>query len=646
MPSRNRHDSVSVASAAADHLTNRQHFTLSLLWFALNFQSSALLPIVIPVQILLFVAPGQVGNAQQAAFLAWLGVMTAILALLVTPVAGALSDHTTGGIGRRRPYIALGAVALIVGTTTLANPSGVGALILGLVVLSLGGNIATAGYQGLMPDVVPQSERGSSAGYIGLMTILGNSGSLVVAGLLFGAVKSGADAGIIRQGAVVFYVLTGIVIVGGVLVTLFNVHELPLVAAPPRRALGVRQQFVLNWIAPWRHRDFRWVVLTRGSVMMGLSLFLTFIAYYFANVAHIANFVQVTAALAVLALTGAASSAFVLGQLSDRIGRVGLVCFATACMSAAALAFVVLPPGVPLWPLGLLFGLGFGAYSSVDWALAVDVLPSPDDAGKDMGLWSIASNLPALLAPALGGLVIVVAAAFGRTALGYRAIFALAVVFLLSGAIFILLVRETVSLPRRHIAPGWRLAFSAHGGVARGFLRVWPVYERLWLLFHRVRAIPEAPSGLLLIRFRRYHGRPLTLPDGTVMRRGDRIGELHFDNRAVARIAAQGDALRLLPLLADDLRALAAWAQTPAVADNLRALYGYTLLGRAAVRLGFMTRERKRTPLTWLDRFFMIGLLALYNPRGTSRLRQGATYSSFPLEVWMSRGELGQRYGG
>src|SRR5262249_10440504 len=201
-------------------------------------------------------------------------------------------------------------------------------------------------------------------------------------------------------GVLVYSPLTGLGLALGVLVTLVGVHETPLAksvsaARPAWRQRGtLRARLAAGWLTPWRSRNFRWVFLTRAAVMLGLSLFMTFIEYYFGNVAGDTTFVQETASLAVLALVGAAASALTLGMLSDRVGRVALVCFATSCMALAALGFVVLPAGTPLWPLGLLFGLGYGAYSSVDWALAVDVLPSADAAGKDMGIWSVATTLP------------------------------------------------------------------------------------------------------------------------------------------------------------------------------------------------------------------------------------------------------------
>ncbi len=436
-------------------LSIREQVSLSFFWFALNLQSAAFLPIVIPAQILLFVAPGAVGNAQQALFLGWLSALGAVISLIVQPVVGAVSDRTPGPLGRRRPYIVLGTLVLLAGMAVLGVTREIDFFIAGFLLVNLGGNASTAAYQSLLPDRVPVEQRGAASGYMGFMTILGNVGSLGVAAVLLGQSDGGSSlAASIRGGSALFYVLTGVVLVLGVIITLATVHEVPFSRSSrdhsdeaETHVVGrLTRQIAQLWIEPWRQRNFTWVFLTRAFVMLGLTLFMTFIAYYFGQVAHVSNFLLETAAIAVLALMGAICSALVLGIVSDHVRRVPVVCVATILMAAAALAFVVAPESIPLWPLGILFGLGYGGYTSVDWALAIDALPSLSAAGKDLGLWNIASTLPAVLAPLLGSMVIEVSDTLDATALGYRIVFAIAGLFLLLGAVFVLKVQER---PRR-----------------------------------------------------------------------------------------------------------------------------------------------------------------------------------------------------
>jgi MFS family permease len=148
-------------------LSLRGQLILNTLWFGLNAQSSALLPIVIPTQIVLFISSNQVGSAQQVLFLSWLMVAASIISLFMPPLIGTLSDQTSGGFGRRRPFIVIGGLLLVLSTPLLVDAGSIVIFLVGLTLLLLGKNILTPAYQGLMPDRVPVEQRGETAGFVG-----------------------------------------------------------------------------------------------------------------------------------------------------------------------------------------------------------------------------------------------------------------------------------------------------------------------------------------------------------------------------------------------------------------------------------------------------------------------------------------------
>jgi MFS family permease len=96
--------------------------------------------------------------------------------------------------------------------------------------------------------------------------------------------------------------------------------------------------------------------------------------------------------------------------------------------------------------IGVLFGVGYGAYESVGWALATDVLPDMEDAARDMGIWHMALTVPQLVAPLVAGWLLDTFQALGRQSgrptLGYTVIFTLAILYFSLGTLFVSKVKK------------------------------------------------------------------------------------------------------------------------------------------------------------------------------------------------------------
>jgi MFS family permease len=85
---------------------------------------------------------------------------------------------------------------------------------------------------------------------------------------------------------------------------------------------------------------------------------------------------------------------------------------------------------------GALFGIGYGAYTSVDWALTTDALPQTDEAGKFMGIWSAMGILPQVVGITIGGVILQLLRSIPNH-VGYTSLFLLTVVYLILGTLVI-----------------------------------------------------------------------------------------------------------------------------------------------------------------------------------------------------------------
>jgi MFS family permease len=126
------------------------------------------------------------------------------------------------------------------------------------------------------------------------------------------------------------------------------------------------------------------------------------------------------------------------GILSDRYGRKKFV-YAAGALQVLVLLLFLFGSSLPIaavMVLGAVYGMGYGLYTSVDWALGIDTLPDRDRPAKDLGLYHVADALPRVLLPLLVGAGLDVLNGMVTNS-GYRALFLSAAVLYAGGAILV-----------------------------------------------------------------------------------------------------------------------------------------------------------------------------------------------------------------
>ena len=347
-----------------------------------------------PISVLL---PNQVqaiaGPAHKVAVLGWVTGIGAAVAMIANPVAGALSDRTVSRFGRRRPWIAGGALAGAAALVLLSGQHALAGVILGWCLAQASLNAMQASLSAAVPDQVPVAQRGTVSGWIGLPQTVG----VVLAVALVTVVVTGN----------VGYVLIAVLLVACALPFALTTSDppLPRAARPPFAWRAFARSF---WLSPRRYPDFAWAWLTRFAVNLGNAMVLLYLLYFLRDRIHYSRLFPgqkaedgllvliliYTLAVVLTAVTG--------GVVSDRTGRRKLPVTVSGLTMAVPAVMLALWPS---WPVAIvsaaIMGLGFGVYLSVDQALVTQVLPSAAGRAKDLGIINIANSGPQVMAPAI-----------------------------------------------------------------------------------------------------------------------------------------------------------------------------------------------------------------------------------------------------
>lgn len=383
--------------APLERLAPIQHAGIASFWLGNNLHWGALGMIILPSQAARL--SGAIG-LPEAQITGWTIGMGALVGAAVPPLVGAWSDRCTAPIGRRRPFVIggtlLNLLALFLFLLAFQSGSLIG-YIAAWMLVGLGNNIAAGAFSGIIPDVIPVTQRGLASSWMATMQQFGTIGGFVLGGLLMSEGREQDGAALLAIGAILLLTMS---------TTVAGTPEKRLLRAAKFRLSELKDLF---WVDPRKHPDFGWVWITRAFFTTGWWLIQPNLLYFMRDVVRAPDPAAAVALLGGIVLLGAIPTGIAGGVLSDRAGRRPIIFAAAMVMTVTCLLFAaigLLPVGVRLmavYGVAVLWGLGYGAYLSVDWALGTDVLPSAQHAGKDMGVWHLSMVVPqALAAPAAG----------------------------------------------------------------------------------------------------------------------------------------------------------------------------------------------------------------------------------------------------
>jgi MFS family permease len=348
---------------------------MNLYWLGLSFMWNSLHVLILPAVLLNFV-PENLKNS-------YLGLLTffgLILAMIIQPISGAVSDRWPSRLGRRRPLIIIGTLLDFVFLACLAWAGGIWMLFIGYIGLQITSNIAHGPTQGLMPDLVPADQLGTASGIKTSIDMVG----MIVSSLLTGRLMTPTD-----PKATLALVVVAAILAVGAGITIIGTREQPSTAQFDRPNLRGLWKSTFN-VDLKANRSFAWLIVSRLFWLSGIYGIQSFAQYFVRDRLDVPNPVQTTGDLLAAIVVSLVIFSLVSGWLCDKFGRKLVLVLAGVLGAVGSLLLMFVNTPNQLLIFGSIMGVGLGMFLSANWALANELAPIAE-AGKFMGLTNLAT---------------------------------------------------------------------------------------------------------------------------------------------------------------------------------------------------------------------------------------------------------------
>jgi MFS family permease len=406
-------------------LSLAQMLVLNAYWVGLSFMWNALHPIILPAILLNFVP-----DARKNTYLGLLTFAGLVIAMVIQPLSGAISDGWSSRFGRRRPLMLMGTFFDLVFLSILAWGGGFGWLIVGYIGLQFSSNIAQGPLQGLLPDRVPKNQLGGAASLKTFMDML----SLILASLLAGRLLDPQT----RNPSVIMSVVIGLLVISAS-ITIFFTPEEPTHEQARMNWESLRAQFRIDFR---KNSRYWWLTAERAMFLLGIYGVQAFAQYYIQDVLRVPDPPKQTGDLLASITIGVVILVLIGGWLTDKYGAKRIL-YAASFTTALGMILMLLATDVRgLAIFGSLVGAGIGLFLTSNWALANRLAPS-EAAGKFLGLTNLATAGSGALARLEGLALDYLNAAWPTAWVGYKGLFIFGAACMLLSILFLSKIQST-----------------------------------------------------------------------------------------------------------------------------------------------------------------------------------------------------------
>ena len=461
------------------------YITVNVYYLGLSTLSQTLSPLVVPLLVQQFV-----GEERKATLYGAIRLWGLMVALLTQALWGMLSDRSTSRFGRRRPFIFLGTLAdlgfiVAIGFSAgLSGMSGYWLLFIMYLLLQVSSNAAQGAQQALIPDLVPENQRGRFSAVkaffevplpvilvsftIGKLIAAGNmwAGILVATGVLTlsmlltmlvreeplqqapPALNWSPLLRLVLMTALFTVIILGmgegVKVAGSLLQGISSTTALFLVMGAAGLAAMAIAVALGVWIsvrisvgqAAKENPSFTWWVVNRLAFLVGAFNLSSFTVYFLQARLGLAREKAAGPAATLMLFVGVFVMIFALlsGWLADRFSHKRLVALGGVVAAFGTLVVLLVPDLTIIYIGGCFIGAATGLFYTANWALGTGLVPK-SEAGRYLGISNLAGAGAGAVGAYIGGPIAdyFTVRVPGVPGLGYVLLFAIyGVLFLLS----------------------------------------------------------------------------------------------------------------------------------------------------------------------------------------------------------------------